>query len=245
MKKTKIILKVVLGIVLFILVNIAFLLLSPNYYCIFLNKLLWLPTDKFTHTPKPIDYSGLNKYNNFALEQEFSKLTSGQYYHSYYFKPELMGQSNNSYEFTRQREKLILPYYENIVKRDRDKLIVVTQNGKTMEFKDVNDKEHEVNSLGYSFVDINEDNKCILLDICEYEGGFYKLINIQNGESIDINGNPKWSPSNNRFLLIYMDLVASYTPNTAQIWKIINNKFVKVIRGRFYFSETAPVYSKK
>ena len=131
---------------------------------------------------------------------------------------------DNLFEANKAFEKYMLPFYKADVTRDKEKLIILFDNGTNRIYTDMdfNDDRNEF----YCFRDYIKKINAYLISVNYYEGGEFKLINKSNGNFMDISGIPRISPNKSKFVIANLDLVSQYTTNGLWVYGIVNNEYV-------------------
>jgi hypothetical protein len=108
---------------------------------------------------------------------------------------------DNSGESASAIERYILPFYNQDVKRDKERLILNLDNGKQKIYTNFVVEERTNEWKKYYFYDFYKRINAYFILIEHYEGCGYMLLNKSDGFSIDIKGIPMFSPKMDRFIV--------------------------------------------
>ncbi len=118
-----------------------------------------------------------------------------------------------------------------LVVRKADKLFITLANGKTLTRADIPCKKADQDLCkrndfwNYSVYDYFKDSGFLLLEKHSYEYSEYELIAIAGGSSLIIQGLPKFSHDNKRFLVNVNPIYDNFV-SRLEIWRIEGAKFV-------------------
>lgn len=123
------------------------------------------------------------------------------------------------YDRIQKLEPEKLSKYNAVAKRDKDVLEITLENGQRLEFTNKPGIDHEY----YNFVDFYQDVKYLIIAVYFSEDSSLKLINHKNGEILDIETFPIFSPDKKRFIVSYPSEPLA-EKNFLQIFNIDNEK---------------------
>jgi len=129
------------------------------------------------------------------------------------------------YECKRYKEKKKLAPVRSKVKREKHKLTLFCDSGKTVTFtdRDMDDSSVQV----FSFKKYYKDEGQFLVGVAYYEGSSLYLVNEKTSKKITIWGTPVFSPDKKRFICVSLDMEAGYNPNGIQVWEKKGDSFIK------------------
>lgn len=135
---------------------------------------------------------------------------------------------SNSYEQNKAIEKLALKNQNiNFLVRHpgKPKWNITYTNGKSAT---IGPLEHSW-VVDWNFEYYYEQLELIVFRTQFREGGGYKLLNRRTGELTDLFGQPIFSPSKSRFIVLNDDLISGYTVNGLAIYEIIGNEISELV----------------
>ncbi len=92
------------------------------------------------------------------------------------------------------------------------------ENGNSIYLKNVDSDDYDTH-ISYSDCKYFKELNALVVSGSLYEGEFFKIYNMKNGENYNIWGEPIFSIQNKYFASISADIEANYNPNGLQIFK--------------------------
>lgn len=132
----------------------------------------------------------------------------------------------NSYKCAQAIEAGEVPlHYQSRVVRCRPGTLCIKLANKTIELSDkAPNTDREIN---YSYVAFLPALKVHVLHTQFYEGIGFMVIHDESGQTANIMGYPIPAPDGTRFAARSMDLIAGYSPNGVEVWRIDGGRFQK------------------
>lgn len=129
---------------------------------------------------------------------------------------------------------------EYSVSKSKDGILTLElDGGKSKTYKDIS--EDSENFRGYEFSNFYKDINSYLIKVSLYEGAHYLLVNKITGEEVSVPGNNiEISLDKIRFASSSSDVVAGFSQNGFEIFRLENNHFVKEME--LYPENWGPAY---
>lgn len=101
-----------------------------------------------------------------------------------------------------QSEPAVLALAKAVARRDKDRLILSREDGRTVEFADAQPclpEGGDTQCASHRLAAWLPSRHAFLVDVRRYEGGHYLLVDTRSGESLEIASPPHFSPDGTRF----------------------------------------------
>jgi hypothetical protein len=101
-----------------------------------------------------------------------------------------------------QSEPAVLALAKAVARRDKDRLILSREDGRTVEFADAQPclpEGGDTQCTSHRLAAWLPSRHAFLVDVRRYEGGHYLLVDARGGESLEIASPPHFSPDGTRF----------------------------------------------
>jgi hypothetical protein len=101
-----------------------------------------------------------------------------------------------------QSEPAVLALAKAVARRDKDRLILSREDGRTVEFADARPclpEGGDTQCTSHRLAAWLPSRHAFLVDVRRYEGGHYLLVDARSGESLEIASPPHFSPDGTRF----------------------------------------------
>lgn len=101
-----------------------------------------------------------------------------------------------------QSEPAVLALAKPVARRDKDRLILSREDGRTVEFADAQPclpEGGDTQCTSHRLAAWLPSRHAFLVDVRRYEGGHYLLVDARSGEELEIASPPHFSPDGTRF----------------------------------------------
>lgn len=117
-------------------------------------------------------------------------------------------------------EGSLLETYGQVYRTDPETLIIETDKGETVTFRNEEDFEYGMDTAFYFLIDYLPEQNIWVVEMHGYEWMQWYLVNGSTGESTTTIGPATASPDGTRLLCFMKDIDAGFIDNGIQIWKI-------------------------
>lgn len=143
------------------------------------------------------------------------------------YQMEVLKDSNfifEEFDLFNPTDSLYIEKNKDLVSRNIDTLYLKCDNGEMVMLK--NNRSDGDDMIFFDFKYLEKDLNAYIISCSLYESYNVWIINKQNADTLITINYPKVSPDKKKFICANLDLVAGFTTNGIELFKIENNKYI-------------------